>query len=82
MGTTTNSEVNFTLSVPNNANTLVVSSVNMATQELSIGSETNFTIALKAGDVNLQEVVVTSFGIRRDKKTQQVTLPRLLAEKI
>ncbi len=80
IGTTTNSEGNFTLSVPRNANALVVSSVNMATQEISIGSETNFTIALKAGDVNLQEVVVTSFGIRRDKKTLGYSTPVISGE--
>ena len=57
IGTTTNADGNFTLSVPANARTLVISSVNMATQEVAIGSG-NISVALASKANNLEEVII------------------------
>ncbi|MFD1468327.1 SusC/RagA family TonB-linked outer membrane protein [Hymenobacter caeli] len=67
-GVSTNSDGNFSLNVPANGGTLVISSVNFVTQELPIGSQSQFTVALVEDTKQLSEVVVTGYGTqeRRD----------------
>lgn len=79
IGTTTNFSGSFTLSVPATAKTLQISSVNMATQEIPI---TNGTVAviLKAGDVNLQEVVITGLGTATSKKKVAIAVESISAK--
>ncbi|MDB5224280.1 MAG: hypothetical protein JWN83_2947 [Chitinophagaceae bacterium] len=57
IGTTTNSDGNFTLNVPANAKTLVISSVNMNIQEVAVKSG-NIDVALVPKANNLEEVVI------------------------
>ena len=65
IGTTTNAEGNFALSIPANAKTVVISSINMSTQEIAITDEP-INIALKASTANsLQEVVVVGYGTQK-----------------
>src|SRR5688500_2147983 len=58
IGTTTSDNGNFSLSVPENARTLVVSSVNFVSQEISIGSRTTIDAQLVRND-ELDVVTVT-----------------------
>ncbi|MBS1576393.1 MAG: TonB-dependent receptor plug domain-containing protein, partial [Bacteroidetes bacterium] len=65
-GTTTAADGSFKINVPANA-VLVVSGVGFQTVETTVtGSTVN--ISLKQSDQSLSEVVVTSFGIKREKK--------------
>ncbi|WP_217706923.1 SusC/RagA family TonB-linked outer membrane protein [Pedobacter ghigonis] len=67
--TSTGSDGRFTLNVPDNVTTLVVSYISMETQEVSIGNQTNITIKLKpSSNANLTEVVVTALGVKREKR--------------
>ena len=68
-GTTTGVDGAFTLSVPNDAATLVVSFIGMKTVELPIGNQTVFNVAMEENILALEEVVVTSFGISRQSKS-------------
>ena len=69
-GTVSGQDGSFSLTVPANAKTLVFSSVGMTTQEVSIGDQASVNVSLRnAAEANLQEVVVTALGIKRDKKT-------------
>ncbi len=68
IGTVTDVDGNFSMDIPADASTLVFSYIGYMTEEIEIGSQTTFNIDLKAGDVMLQEVVVTSLGIEREKK--------------
>ena len=73
IGTTTNSEGNFSLSVPANARTLVISSVNMASQEVVI-TGTTINVSLVAGtSTNLEEVVVMGYEVKRKKDVTGAT---------
>ncbi|NML19245.1 TonB-dependent receptor [Pseudoflavitalea sp. G-6-1-2] len=65
IGTTSGADGSFTLEVPANSRTLVISSLGMVTQEISIGNKTSFTISMKAGETNLQEVVVVAYGTQK-----------------
>src|SRR5450759_4165475 len=67
IGTETNADGNFSLSVPESARTFVISSVNMATQETAISGE-SVNVTLKASTTSLEGVVITSLGIPRDKR--------------
>lgn len=68
-GTTTKDDGSFSLTVPSNARSLVVTAVGMVRQEISIDSQTNYTVNLVAGNDNMQEVVVTALGVRREKRS-------------
>ena len=67
----TSSDANgkYSLSVPNNAKTLVVSYVGMQEKEMAIGTSANVSISLIAGNANLSDVVVVGYG-----KTRRVNL--------
>ncbi len=67
-GTVTDIDGNFTLKVPEDANTLVVSYTGFNTQEITIGNRTNFDITMEEG-VTLTEAVVTALGIQREEKS-------------
>jgi TonB-linked SusC/RagA family outer membrane protein len=68
-GTVTKDDGTFSINVPENARTLVVSAIGMASEELSIGSGSNLSVSLKtSNDQSMQEVVVTAQGIRRSEK--------------
>lgn len=66
-GTTTGEDGTFKLSVHPNA-VLVISGVGYETKEVSVGSQTVIDVALKQLEQSLSEVVVTTFGIKREKK--------------
>src|SRR5689334_20251030 len=66
-GTVSKEDGSFSLVVPNNAKTLVVSFTDMATREVDIEKSSDVTVTMSASQKDLQEVVVTAFGIRRDK---------------
>ena len=67
IGANADADGNFKLTVPDDG-TLVVSFVGFLTQELPIGNKTTFDIKLAADTRQLAEVVVTAFGIEREKK--------------
>ena len=65
-GTTTDLDGNYSLSV-NEGDVLVFSFVGFEPQEVSVGARSTIDISL-GGATELQEVVVTAFGIEREKK--------------
>ncbi len=61
VGTITDFDGNFSLSVPSESTTIVVSYVGMDTRELKVGKQRNFKITL-SDNTQLSEVVVVGFG--------------------
>jgi len=66
-GTQTRSDGTYSLSVPNSATTLVISSVGYATQEVSISGKTSLDVSLVASTTSLNEIVVVGYGTSRRK---------------
>lgn len=66
-GTITDYDGNFSLNVPDDAKTLVVSYIGMITQEVAVSS--NIRVTLKSDTQYLDEVVITAMGISREKKS-------------
>lgn len=61
LGTVTDFDGNFTLKVPSEASTLVVSYVGMTSREVRVGKQRSFNIMLNE-DTQLEEVVVVGYG--------------------
>ena len=59
IGTTTAADGTFRLNVPENATTLVITSLNFREQEVNIAGQSNVTVALTEAATSLDEVVVT-----------------------
>ncbi|MDO6390306.1 SusC/RagA family TonB-linked outer membrane protein [Pontibacter sp. BT731] len=67
-GTQTNMDGTFSLQAPEGA-TLMVSFIGFVTQRIPVTGQSVYNIAIAQDSKQLQEVVVTSFGIERDKKS-------------
>ncbi len=65
IGTTTDIDGNFTLSVPAGTKTLLVSFVGMVSKDVTIGTNNNFRITLAESTVGLEEVVVVGYGTQK-----------------
>lgn len=65
VGTVTNEDGNFSISVPANGRILVFSYAGMTTEEVAIGNQTNVNVSLQPANKNLQEVVVVGYGTQR-----------------
>lgn len=65
LGTTTNDRGEFTLSAPESARTLVVSSVGYTTIEVAITGSSISVSLMKSDAPNLEEVVVVGYGTQR-----------------
>lgn len=69
-GTSTNSEGNFSLDVPDSGSpVLVFSFVGYQSKEVTVGSQTPVNLSLSPGDQSLSEVVVTALGIKKSAKS-------------
>src|SRR5579864_8282292 len=68
-GTSSGPDGTFSLSVSPEAKTLVFSAVGWTPQDIEIGDRTSIMVTMSARDNTLSEVVVTSLGISRDKRS-------------
>src|ERR1044072_245536 len=68
-GTTSKDDGTFSLTIPAGSKTLSFSAVGMAEQDIPIGDKNSISAALSTRLNTLTEVVVTSLGIARDKRS-------------
>jgi TonB-dependent starch-binding outer membrane protein SusC len=66
-GTVTKADGSYSLTLPANATTLVISAVDMETQEIVVGSQTSINATLKTTAQSLSEVVVVGYGVQQKK---------------
>ena len=67
-GTTTSADGKYTLSIPDGGGTLVFSFIGYTTQEVAVGTQTTVDVVMNQEVQSLGEVVVTAFGIAKEKK--------------
>ncbi|HRQ51418.1 MAG TPA: carboxypeptidase-like regulatory domain-containing protein, partial [Agriterribacter sp.] len=67
--TTTDNNGNYTLNVANSSATLVITSIGYATQEVAVNGRGNINVTLAASAQELEQVVVTSLGMKREKRS-------------
>lgn len=65
LGTTTDANGNFSISVPPNSRILVFSFIGMVTQEVIIGNQTVFNITMEETLLEVEEVVVVGYGTQK-----------------
>lgn len=80
-GTITDSEGKFQLFVSDKS-TIIVSYIGYQTKEISIGKETFFDIQLNEGTKNLEEVVITALGIKREEKALGYAVQKINTESL
>lgn len=69
VGTTTDFNGKYSLNVPSDAQTLVISFVGMKQIEVAVAGQTVVDAVLESETVGLEEVVVTALGVSRAQKT-------------
>ena len=62
VGTVTNSQGNYSLEVPSEAETLEFSFTGMTTKEVSINGRSTINVELETEEVAVEEVIVTAYG--------------------
>lgn len=67
VGTTTNEEGYFSITVPDKNTVLVVSFIGLAAQEVMVGDRTQINITLRSGSADMNEVVVIGYGTQRKR---------------
>lgn len=79
-GVITDAEGNFTIKVSGNNPVLVVSYIGYQTQEIPVGIKNDVNVVLSSTIEELDEVVVTALGIRREKKALGYAMQEIKAE--
>ena len=82
IGATTNGDGAYTLRLPNGKATVVVSFIGYLTQELEVTDQTILNLELVGDTRSLQEVVVTAFGIAKEKKSLGYTVQEVKGSQI
>lgn len=80
-GTSTNANGEFVINA-NPGDILEFSSIGFKTQSMKVGSSTNVSIVLEAASNEINEVVVTALGIKRDKKSLGYAVQQVKGEEI
>lgn len=68
IGTVTNIDGRFSLTVPNDAKVLVLSFVGMKNLEVEIGNQTNLSISMEPDVFSVDEVVVVGYGVQKKRE--------------
>jgi TonB-linked SusC/RagA family outer membrane protein len=68
VGTISNSDGGYSLNVPAEAETLVFTFIGLAPKEVTIGTQSVIDVAMETDIQQLSELVVTAFGLEREKK--------------
>lgn len=80
-GTTTNDKGQYALPVEQGS-TLVFSFIGFKSKEAQIGNQTKLDIILTNDETQLQEIVITSLGIAREKKALGYAVQEIKADKL
>jgi len=81
-GATTDQEGRYTINVPDNRSILVFTYIGYATQEVAVNNQTLINVKLEASNTALTEVVVTAFGLSRERKALAYSVTEVKGEEI
>ncbi len=74
IGTTTNLDGQYSITVPSDAEALMFSFVGMKTKEVAIAGQSVVNVALESEVLEMDEVVVTALGISKERKSLGYTV--------
>ena len=69
IGTSTNANGEFSIAVPNSQAVLQFSFVGFVTKTVQVGSQSTINVTLEESAEQLEEVIITALGIRRETKS-------------
>jgi TonB-linked SusC/RagA family outer membrane protein len=81
-GTSSKMDGTFSINVPQSSKTLVISAIGWTPQDVDIAGRSAITVSLVVNDKTLSEVVVTSLGIVRDKRSLGYATQQLKTDQI
>lgn len=81
-GTTSDADGKFSLMVPSSEGTLIFSFIGLTTQEIALGSQTDFTVKMTEDSKQLSEVVVTALGIEKSRQSLGYALQDVKGEQL
>ncbi|HYI76142.1 MAG TPA: TonB-dependent receptor plug domain-containing protein, partial [Chryseolinea sp.] len=82
VGTITNAEGGYSLTVPGQAETLIFTFIGLAPKEIEIGSQSVINVSMETDIKQLSEIVVTAFGLEREKKALGYAVQEVKGEDI
>lgn len=82
VGTATDIDGNFTIIVGDNVKFLNISYVGLKTQQVAVADGKNLTVALSDAGTQLDEVVVTAMGVKRERKALGYAAQDLSSEQL
>lgn len=80
-GTATSTDGSFQINAPNGA-TLVISALGFSTKNIVISNQSVLDIVLATNNSQLNEVVVTALGVKREKRSLTYSTQQLSAEEL
>ena len=81
VGTSTNIEGKYTLDVPEQGKVLIFSFVGMTTQEVAVSSSV-INVTMDSDSEQMEEVVVTALGIKRERKALGYAISSIKSEEL
>lgn len=72
----------FSISVANKNAALIISSIGYTTREVVPGDATNLNVQLESSAADMEEVVVTALGVKRDKRSIGFAVQQVKAEDV
>ncbi len=81
-GTITDIEGQYSLEIAPEAKTLIFSFIGLTTQEVAIGNQSTIDVQMVTSSEQLSEVVITAFGLEREKKALGYTVQEVGGEKL
>ncbi|MGM0945218.1 MAG: SusC/RagA family TonB-linked outer membrane protein [Bacteroidota bacterium] len=81
-GTVTDIDGNYSISVPGSESVLVFSFIGFESQEIPVGNTNTINVVLATEESQLDEVIVTAFGISQEKKSLGYSAQSIDAEAI
>jgi TonB-linked SusC/RagA family outer membrane protein len=82
IGTNTDAKGKYTISVPQNATTIIFSYIGMKMQEIAIEGRSVVDVVMEPDLLGLNEVVVTAMGISREKKSLGYAVQEVSSDQI
>ena len=82
IGTTTNVDGKYVLSVPSKYDVLTFSYVGMKTKDVKIGESNTLDVVLEPDVMNMDEIVVTAIGIPRETKALSYSVQNVSSDDI
>lgn len=77
IGTITNADGQYTLNVFEDTKTITVSFIGMETKTVNIGNSTILNVTMQQSEIELEEMVVTALGIKREAKSLGYTASKV-----